>query len=512
MTCCPAERTSGSRAGACLFLCVALLLAPALARAQQEFVITIETTLGDTTETFWLQIPPGYQPTEPRPLLVGWHQLGANHLEFKTATVFDSIAAARGWIAAAPGGSVPSHWTNHPTQSHVVDMIRWIEDRYAVDPHRIYMVGASMGGAAGMVFAANHLDPAGPMVAAAASISGIQDCERRFHEQGINNSMIAAFGGTPEEVPFQYHRNSAIMFADSTVSMHTNARHLPLYLTFGRGVSDSIWRAHAEDLYARLTPFADLVVLRESARNGHGWSCAEAEKICDFLGAHTLDPVPRRISIAADEDGRSYWCDLSVRPGADRFARLETTVDPEAAHVDVAMIRNVDSASLDLAPLGFPLSSCGVFTCRWEVLEPLAAELAFTGVTRNPATVLRDGIEYADWTYDPARQRLALHGSGSALYSIFFELAGVPDADGAGAVDPAVLIWRVPGLGLRYLAPAGREVHWTLHDIAGRKLGEDHAEAGGVIAIDSGRSSGIYFVTLSDRSGSRMIRKVLVVR
>ena len=65
-----------------------------------------------------------------------------------------------------------------------------------------------MGGASGAIYANNHLDPTKPMVAATASASGILDCERRAIEMDGNNSMIEWFGGSWEEVPFEYHRNN----------------------------------------------------------------------------------------------------------------------------------------------------------------------------------------------------------------------------------------------------------------------------------------------------------------
>ena len=108
------------------------------------------------------------------------------------------------------------------------------------------MVGGSMGGAAGMIYSNNHLDPTEPMVAATASGSGILDCERRAIEMDGNNSMTEWFGGNWDEVPFQYHRNSAIYFNDFTQSMHFNLKYLPIYLDFG--VSEP-HRVHAEEMH-----------------------------------------------------------------------------------------------------------------------------------------------------------------------------------------------------------------------------------------------------------------------
>jgi dienelactone hydrolase len=539
----------------CLFYLLCLCAVAAIpAAAQVESIVTISTSLGDTTETFWLQIPQGYRPGDPCPLLIGWHQLGGDHREMKFSTTFDSIANARGWIAASHQGVSRTHWNNQATQSHVVDMIRWIEERYSVDPRRIYMVGASMGGAAGMVFSNNHLDPAGPRVAAAASLSGIQDCERRFHEQGINQSMIEAFGGTPEEVPFEYHRNSAIVFADTSRSMHWNARRLPLYLTFGKGVSDSIWRAHAEDLYRVMAAYADTVVLHESAREGHGWGCAEEGPICDFLGAFRLGAPPERLSINADEEGRWEWAEVRMRePGGalprdagalarearafardtGAFARFTGAIDRPEATIDFTMVRNVASAVLDLPAVDFPVDR-GFFVCRWSILDGGPAELAFLGVPAEPGRVLRDGELYEQWSYDPVARTLSIAGEGSAVYSVFFDASGVPD-DRRG--DPSVgrsgdrgqragpfaeeFDGRIldHALHFRLERPAG--VRWSLFDLSGRRVDGSPfvRRPSGTTEADLSRRlrRGIYFLILETEEGTgggsaRVARKLIILR
>jgi poly(3-hydroxybutyrate) depolymerase len=481
-----------------------ILLAIAVtAGAQEEYVLTIPTTLGDTTETFWLQIPAGYDPGRPCPLLVGWHQLGGNHLEMKSATTFDSIANARGWIAASHSGPTPTHWNNPAAQSHVVDVIRWIEARYAVDADRIYMVGASMGGAAGMVFADNHLDPDGPRVAAVASLSGIQDCERRFHEQGWNDSMYGAFGGTPEEVPYEYHRNSAICFADSTQSMHGNARHLPLFLTFGSGVSDSVWRSHAEDLYAVMQGIADTVVLRESSQAGHGWSCGEEKQICDFLGAFRLQRAPLALSINADAEGHWYWTDLRFRDPDSSFARLEVGAEPAAAQLQCVMVRNVAAAVLDLPAIDFRFAA-GSIVCRGAVRDLEAAELGLRGVPIVPTLITRDGVPYDAWTYDPLELLLTLTVTGDAGYTIGFDASAIAEPPAREPAERLRVGWD-PGPGELVCRPGARgTLDWIVYDALGRRIWAGTCAAGGreIVRLTLPRwvPSGMYVATL-DRRG-----------
>ena len=493
-----------------------LLFCAITARAQEDFVVTIPTTLADTTETFWLQIPAGYVAERPCPLLIGWHQLGGNHLEMKNATQFDSVANARGWIAACHDGPSSTHWNNHATQSHVVDVIRWIEGRYAVDADRIYMVGASMGGAAGMVFSNNHLDPEGPRVAAAASLSGIQDCERRFHEQGWNNSMYGAFGGTPEEVPYEYHRNSAIGFADSTQSMHYNARHLPLFLTFGNGTSDAVWRSHAEDLYAVMHDWADTVVLHESALTGHGWGCAEEGLTCDFLGAFTLNRTPLALSVNADEEGHWYWTDLRMRDPDSSFARIEVVAEPASAGLRCVMVRNVASAILDLAAIDFPFLSDSL-VCRWAVRDDSAAELGLRGLPVCPIRVERDGVPYDAWTYDPLEPLLTLTGEGDACYTIRFDAASATEAHGSRIEQPRI-VWD-PGPGeLVCRQRPGETLHWAIYDAGGRRLCAGLRIAGGDgaihLALPRAMPGGVYFAALSTSGATpgRARRRFVLLR
>lgn len=506
------------------------------AAPSEEFVVTIPTTLGDTTETFWFQVPAGYSAGMRVPLLLGWHQLGADHLELKQSTKFDSICDARVWLLAAPAGPIPSHWNNHAAQSHAADVIHWIERHYSVDTTRIYVVGASMGGGGGMVFANNHLDPGGPMVAAAASCSGIQDCERRFHEQGWNNSMVAAFGGSPEEVPFTYHRNSPICFADSAMSMHRNARHLPLLLSFGRGQSDAVWRSQAEDLYTEMTPCADTVLLHESSRDGHGWASVEEEFVCDFLGSFSLPAPPKRISINADEEGRWYWADVRMRNPVESFGRFEAELDAGQAGLRVVMVRNVASLSLDLPMAGFTPGQ-PTFTARWEIGDSLPADLGLRGLPLRPSVVLFEGTPFSPWEYDERHAELTLHGTGSGTYTIIFAVATTPqeaelEAPAGGPRSPGqsnpgddpLDHGAATGVGLqawyggdgmvRYRLDAAGPLGWRLYDVAGRSYAGRPAtwtNAGdGVIPIAG--APGVYFLRL-ERPGRLPVRlKVPLVR
>ena len=220
----------------------------------------------DTIDVFSYQIPELYDGNSSHPLLLTFHQWGGNESS-NYSTQFDEEANQRNWIMFSPYGGAPNNYNHQGMQSMVEKEILWIMENFNIDKNKIYMVGGSMGGATGAIYANNHLDPTKPMVAATASASGILDCERRAIEMDGNNSMIEWFGGGWDEVPFEYHRNSAVYFADSTQSMHYNLQYTPLYLDFG--VTEP-HRTHAEDLYELLLGYNENMWVDINPAGSHG--------------------------------------------------------------------------------------------------------------------------------------------------------------------------------------------------------------------------------------------------
>ena len=131
----------------------------------------------DTLDVFSYQIPSTYDESIPVPILVAFHQWGGNE-NSPYSTEFDEEANERGWLFMSPYGGSPNNYNHQGAQSFVENALTWMIENYSIDSNRIYMVGGSMGGAAGAIYSNNHLNPDKPMVAATASGSGILDCER----------------------------------------------------------------------------------------------------------------------------------------------------------------------------------------------------------------------------------------------------------------------------------------------------------------------------------------------
>jgi pimeloyl-ACP methyl ester carboxylesterase len=285
----------------------------------QEIFSDFYVVNSDTIDTFSYQIPENYTGETGVPLLVAFHQWGGNE-NSNYSTEFDEEANSRGWLFLSPFGGSANNYNHQAMQSMVESEILWMQEEFNIDKDRIYMVGGSMGGATGAIYANNHLDPTRPMVAATASGSGILDCERRFDEMDGNNSMIEWFGGTPDEVPFTYHRNSAVFFEDSTQSMHTNLQNTPLYLDFG---SSEPHRYHAEDLYNLLINSNDNMWIETNPSGGHGYSVMDETHTCDWLEQFELVDNPEFIHIRLDEPSRAYWAEAIGQIDENEFIHFK---------------------------------------------------------------------------------------------------------------------------------------------------------------------------------------------
>ena len=262
---------------------------------------------GEVLDTFAYQLPQNFNSESTYPLLIAFHQWGGNHMS-TFSTTFDEECNEREWIFLSPFGGSSNNYNHQGAQEMVKKTIEWMIDNYNININKIYAVGGSMGGASGMIYANNHLNPEEPMIAATASASGILDCERRAIEMDGNNSMIEWFGGSYDEVPFEYHRNSAIYFSDFYQSMHYNLQYTPLYFDFGLTEPH---RTHAEEMYQVMSGYNQNMWIDEDPTGSHGFSVFNENHVCNWLEQFELNNDPDYINVNLDESSRAYWIEVN---------------------------------------------------------------------------------------------------------------------------------------------------------------------------------------------------------
>ena len=474
-----------------LFCCWLLISFSALtASGQTMYVDTLFSANDSLLDIYQYQIPPQYDPGTPAPLIIGWHQYGGSYNEFMY-TGFAAEASLRGWIALGAWGGHGTNWTNQDAQEWMQRIIEVLEMEWSIDHQRIYVVGGSMGGASGMICANNHLDPTRPMVAATGSGSGILDDERRFLEQGNNNSMRTVFGGKPHEVPFTYHRNSAIYFADSLNSMHSNLMHVPVYLTYGS--NETYHQYHALDLFARLSQFADNVFIG-TTNTGHGWGVFDVTHVCDWMAQFTLNSDPDTMVISADENSRNYWSGVKLQE-QEQFGLYRASRTPWGEGgilYDVSGLRNIDQFLLqeqdnDNDPHTPVRVAVGEATSGFTL-----GFIRDHNLITSTALLSRNGEPAWGWAEWPLNDTLSLTlAPFDTLDLVFFPEAVAPST-------------RPPQPPLRLdIQPAanGVQLNWgsgpatlMLYNLLGRELRRQQADVVPFLLSTQGLANGIYFV------------------
>lgn len=378
-----------------LFVAGLLMLLSGIMHAQPvTFDTTAVTAAGDTCE-FYVQIPSNYDPARPPAILVGWHALGGSEYEI-FAHLYDERCEERGWIIASHMGPNDRHWNTRLPQLHCRAMLEWLEEHYPFSRDSIYMCGGSMGGAAGQIWHNNNCAYDDYLIAATAGGSQILDCQLRQEQYlasgDTNRSMRAAFGGFPFEsdsVAYEYHRYSAVFFEDTTESMHFNCLTVPVW---------SSWGADEFEWFAYGYPALDYAILRRFGAEshfgpadyfGHGFNILPSTSVMHWFSTYSANRFPDTLSLAADEGGRYYYCDVTLGEQPYTFARWDVRKDSATKRLDIALLRNVEELTVHFV---FPWPALDTLRCVWSLEDSLteSATIRLTGFP-SAGTISMDG-------------------------------------------------------------------------------------------------------------------------
>lgn len=238
-------------------LCLAALVLVTPLRAQANYTLLLDQSVpGGVPETgndelFNLAIP--NPPLPDMPLIVVFHgQFSSNHHQVVTASQnangWDLLTDATnaGFMVLMPRAGHPNDYPAQPSYGiftygrqimhyHVAAAIKTVLQSYSVDQDRIYGYGLSMGGGDVLSYAARHLDPTGPMLAAVVTHSGTVSTPYTYHHGATNwqrllEGLYQATDYATDELKFQ--RATAVDYDLSGLrvdtSMGWNLTHVPV--------------------------------------------------------------------------------------------------------------------------------------------------------------------------------------------------------------------------------------------------------------------------------------------
>ena len=194
-----------------------------LSRVSEKRSITIDVFRGDktftssldgTTRTYWLDMPDDFDISAQTPLVFFLHGYGASRYRYSDPTTYPEMRKVfqnHTWIVAAvecresPGDD--DDWYTEPSRRDITDILTQLGNSYSIDPRHVHVMGNSMGGGGSLKYAMFN----NQVVASLVDIHGITNFTRFYYESSaFRASLIAAYGGTPSQVPAVYANESAL--------------------------------------------------------------------------------------------------------------------------------------------------------------------------------------------------------------------------------------------------------------------------------------------------------------
>lgn len=162
---------------------------------------------------FALNVPAGYDEDTPAALVVGLHGYTSDGAELAGYLGLRGLSDGEGFLLAVPEGTKDSggdqFWnatnaccdfggTQVDDSAYLAKVIRTVEEQYAVDPERVYVIGHSNGGFMALRMACDHAD----LVAAVVSIAGEQAQDPALCKPSRPVSVLQVQGDADQTIRF----------------------------------------------------------------------------------------------------------------------------------------------------------------------------------------------------------------------------------------------------------------------------------------------------------------------
>ncbi len=163
-----------------------------------------------------LKVPSSYDPARPVPLVIQLHGSGSNGYQTDLVTRLSSIVDARGFILAAPEGTVDKvgqqFWnateaccdfghTGVDDVAYLLGLVKELRAAYSIDAKRIYVLGLSNGGFMSLRLACDAADVFAAVIdIAGASWADVGRCAPKvpvatLHLHGTADDLVPYDGG-----------------------------------------------------------------------------------------------------------------------------------------------------------------------------------------------------------------------------------------------------------------------------------------------------------------------------
>lgn len=232
--------------------------------------VSFRAAVDGTMQKYVRMLPAAYDATKPCDVLLAFHGHGADRWQYIKAGRGEckgarDVAARHGMIFVAPDYRAPTSWMGPQAEADVVQLIAALRAAHKV--RKVYLVGASMGGTAVLIFAALHPE----LVDGVSSQNGTANMWEYPHFQ---DAIRAAYGGGKEQTPGEYRKRSP-EFVPEKLAM-------PVAFTVG-GRDTVVAPDSVRRLARRLRDSKKAVLLIDRKETGHTTSYEDTVAALEFV-------------------------------------------------------------------------------------------------------------------------------------------------------------------------------------------------------------------------------------
>jgi len=254
-----------------MLLSLVLLLSPTMAFATwKEEDVSFIARCDGTEQKYVLLFPTGYVSDRPHDILIALHGHGADRWQFvqedrDECRAVRDFAAEHRMLLLSPDYRASTSWMGPKAEADVVQIIEDLKRRVRVS--RVFLCGASMGGASSLTFAVLHPE----RIDGVASMNGTANF---LEYENFQDAIRESFGGSKTDIPDEYKKRSAEFWPEKLT--------MPVGLAVS-GKDESVPPGSVLRLTDSLKTIGGKVLLIHRKDLGHFTQYEDAKRILDFI-------------------------------------------------------------------------------------------------------------------------------------------------------------------------------------------------------------------------------------
>ncbi len=232
--------------------------------------VAFKATCDGSEQRYARILPVDFEPGNPVDLLIALHGHGSDRWQFVRSErpecrAVRDVARSRRMILISPDYRAKTSWMGPNAESDLVQIIADLKQQFTV--RRVFLSGASMGGASSLTFAALHPN----LIAGVAAMNGTAN---HIEYDRFQDAIRESFGGTKSEIPEEYQKRSAELWPDRFT--------MPVAVTTG-GKDKSVPPQSVQRLAEKLKKSGRKVLSIHREAGGHSTTYEDAIAAMEFM-------------------------------------------------------------------------------------------------------------------------------------------------------------------------------------------------------------------------------------